>query len=244
MWCCTGGRRRLWSARHAPPPEPSPLDLSASGEHSCGCPFGPPQIAGVKAASAFPVRIEMDNLLVLGWAELSMLSTRSLAYTVHDDSHDPRLFLLMISPTTQSDHLTTAWRPVEPGWNVTQPRRLEWVNCVAAPSRYVSPMVRKRSSPAALVRFGMSATPSSWEVPAAPDNKGGPGRGLSAVPGSEHSPTGPTEGHDYQGPSEGAPVGRRSTQTNRAGIINAAHRSSVSTDGSSAGATVAGTADQ
>ena len=63
-----------------------------------------------------------------------MLSTRSLAYAVHDDSHDPQLLLLMISPTTQSDHLTTAWRPVEPGWNVIQPRRLEWVNCVAAPS--------------------------------------------------------------------------------------------------------------
>jgi hypothetical protein len=42
---------------------PWPLDLLASEEHSCGCPFGSQRIAGGLATSEFPIRVELDNLL-------------------------------------------------------------------------------------------------------------------------------------------------------------------------------------
>src|SRR6516165_10495758 len=42
-----GAQPRLWTCRDPQRHEPFPLDLSGSGEHSYGCPFGPPRIAEV-----------------------------------------------------------------------------------------------------------------------------------------------------------------------------------------------------
>src|SRR5262249_40605363 len=42
-----GTARRLWTCPDPQRHEPFPLDLSGSGEHSYGCPFGPPRIAEV-----------------------------------------------------------------------------------------------------------------------------------------------------------------------------------------------------
>src|SRR4029450_2972533 len=42
-----GARQWPWTSRPPLRREPSALDLSTSGGHSCGCPFGPPRIASV-----------------------------------------------------------------------------------------------------------------------------------------------------------------------------------------------------
>lgn len=57
-----GAQPRLWTCRRPQRRGPFPLDPSGSGEHFCGCPFGPPRIA----SSAFPASAASLETVVVG----------------------------------------------------------------------------------------------------------------------------------------------------------------------------------